>query len=199
MSFLTNKFGPLPVWGWGAVAGGGLLLMKMRKPPSAGGDPNAPGGGMPGAPGASQAVMFGGSSNTLTDPTWGGGSLGMYSWPYSGGGSMFINLFRHPFGDSWMHGGHGYPFHAFDRHPFFNWGGLFGGGRGEDHDFRGFGGFDRGRGFGDGFGDRGVGFNNDPFQYPRGATGGSFGPGGSGGPSSRFRDNVASSPGNHVR
>lgn len=29
MSFLTQKYGPLPAWGWGAVAGGGLLVAKM--------------------------------------------------------------------------------------------------------------------------------------------------------------------------
>lgn len=200
MSFLTNKIGPLPAWGWGAVAGGGLLLLKAKggKPP-AGQDPNAP-GATPGAPGASTAVMYGGSGNNYADPTFGGGSLGMYSWPYAGGGNMFVNLWKHPFGDSWRFGGHHYPFHAFDRHPFFNWGGLFGGG---DHDrddrFRGFGGFDRGRSWGHGDGDRGVGWNNDPYQYPRGATGGHFGPGGDNGRASRWVDNNASSPGNHVR
>lgn len=204
MSFLTTKYGPLPLWGWGAAAGGGLLVLKMRKGSQQAQNPNqdpnqtiAPGAG---APGASQAFMFGGSGNI--DQTFGGGSLGMYGYPYYGGSNMFVNLFRHPWGDSWMYGRHGYPFHGFDRFPFFNWGGLFGrhGRDGDDWGFRHFGDFDdRGRGFGHGFGDRGVGWNNDPYQYPRGASGGSFGPGGTNGPASRFVDNNASSPGNHVR
>lgn len=193
MSFLTTKYGPLPAWGWGAIAGGGLLLLKAKSKGGGGnpnaGDPNAP-NGMPGGPnnaGASQAFMYGGSGNI--DQTFGGGSLGMYSWPYAGGGNQFVNLFRHPWGDSWRYGGHGYPFHAFDRQPFFNFGGLFGE-RGERHDFD-----ERGRGFGHGDGDRGRSWASDPFQAggsPSGNRGGSA-------PGARWRDNNASSPGNHVR
>lgn len=190
MSFLTTKYGPLPAWGWGVAAGGGILLLKARKPkPPA--DPAAAQ-----APGASTAVMYGGSGNNYADPTFGGGSLGMYSWPYAGGGSMFVNLFRHPFGDSWLYGGHGYPWHAFDRHPFFNWGGIFGDHDRDDRHHE----FDRGRSWGHGDGDRGVGWHNDPYQYPRGGGEGShFGPGGDNGRASRWVDNNASSPGNHVR
>lgn len=191
MSFLTTKYGPLPAWGWGATAGGGLLLMKMSKgggkPKSA--DPNADPNaqqGQPGGPPASQAFMYGGSGNNYADQTFGGGSLGMYGWPYGGGGSMFVNLFRHPHEDSWHHGGHGYPFHAFDRHPFFNFGGLFGShGRGDhdrdDHHER------------RGFGDRG---DSDRYQHP--GNNNHFGPGGDGGRASRWADNNASSQGNHV-
>lgn len=31
MSFLTNKYGPLPAWGWGAAAGGAVIAAKMSK------------------------------------------------------------------------------------------------------------------------------------------------------------------------
>lgn len=31
MSFLTNKYGPLPAWGWGAAVGGLVLLAKLSK------------------------------------------------------------------------------------------------------------------------------------------------------------------------
>lgn len=193
--FLTDKLGPLPLWGWGAAAGGGLLLMsagggKKKKDPTAT-DPNAAQNQPPGAPGASQAFMYGGSGNIYGggDQAFGGGALGMYSFPYFGGSSMFVNLFRHPHGDSWRYGGHGFPFHAFDRFPFFH------GGQGPDRDHR----EGRGQNFGHGGGDRGVGFGNDPYQYPRGGGGGQQGPGGTGGRSSRWADNNASSPGNHVR
>lgn len=200
MSFLTTKYGPLPAWGWGAVAGGGLLLLKAKgggKAKSA--DPNdpnsSPQGQGAGAPPSSQAFMYGGSGNNYADQTFGGGSLGFYGYPYGGGGNMFVNLHRHN-GD-WHHGGHGYPFHAFDRHPFFNFGGLFGNsckfckGKGCDrcgggkHDFRGFG--DKGRNDGD----------RDRYQHP-GSPNNHFGPGGDGGRASRWADNNASSQGNHV-
>lgn len=198
-NFLTKKMGPLPVWGYGAIAGGGLLLLKKKSGSGGGGNPNAMDpnqpNGMPGGPnttGASQAFMYGGSGNI--DQTFGGGSLGMYSWPYAGGGNQFVNLFRHPFGDSWRHGGHGYPFHAFDRQPFFNFGGLFGH-DGGFHPFGGGGFGGRGQGFGGGDGDRGRSWASDPFQAggsPSGNRGGSS-------PGARWTDNNASSPGNHVR
>lgn len=203
MSFLTQKFGPLPAWGWGAVAGGGVFLLSRKgggKPKTA--DPNDPNGAQgAGAPPSSQAFMYGGSGNNYADQTFGGGSLGMYSWPYDGGGSMFVNLFRHPHHDSWHHGGHDYPFHAFDRHPFFNWGGLFGGGRcnvpgcrergDHDHDGHHF------HGFNDHDADDRRHPRNDPYQFPAGDR--HFGPGGDGGRGSRWTDNNASSQGNHVR
>jgi hypothetical protein len=145
-------------------------------------DPNQPNGapGGPNTSGASQSFMYGGSGNI--DNTFGGGSLGYYSYPMGSSGSMFVNLFRHPHGNKWHHGGKSYPFHAFDRHPFFNWGGLFGSHGHHDDDHR-FHDFDHGG--------RGNSWGSDPYQYPRGGAGG-------GGWSSRWRDNNASSPGNHV-
>lgn len=130
-NFLTNKVGPLPAWGWGAIAGGGILVLKMssgkKKPVDpAGADPAA-------APPASNAVMYGGSGNNYADgQTFGGGSLGMYSPPYPGGGNILVNLFRHPHGDAWHHGGHHYPFHAFEHlPPILGFGGDFITGRGK--------------------------------------------------------------------
>lgn len=198
MSFLTTKYGPLPAWGWGAVAGGGLLLLKAKGggKPKAAADPNDPNGAQgAGAPPSSQAFMYGGSGNNYADQTFGGGALGFYGYPYGGGGNMFVNLHRHD--GEWHHGGHGYPFHAFDRLPFFNFGGLFGNsckfcrGKGCDrcgggrHDFREFG--DKGRNNGD----------KDRYQHP-GSPNNHFGPGGDGGRASRWMDNNASSQGNHV-
>lgn len=46
MSFLTTKYGPLPAWAWGGLAGGSLLLMKMA---GSGGGGNR--GGSPDPPG----------------------------------------------------------------------------------------------------------------------------------------------------
>lgn len=190
-NFLTHKYGPLPAWGWGAVVGGGLLVMKLRAssaakaPDDPAADPNNPGAGAGGSSGSGSSTAFltGGSGNV--DNTFGGGSLGMYSYPVASGGSLFVNLHRHPHGDSWHHGGIGYPFHAFDRHPFFNWGGLFGLGGSKDHGHHGFDPGHPGPGS-----PRPGGWNSDPYQYPRGGSGG--------GRSSRWADNNASSPGNHV-
>src|SRR4051794_34810931 len=110
-NFLTNKIGPLPAWGWGAIAGGGVFLLAKKGgggKPKPEPDPNDPNGAQgAGAPPASQAFMYGGSGNNYADQTFGGGSLGMYSYPYDGGGSMFVNLFRHPHHETWHHGGHG--------------------------------------------------------------------------------------------
>lgn len=117
-NFLTNKIGPLPAWGWGAGVAGILIVMKMSSAKKAKGpDPNDP-SAAGGAPPASNAVMYGGSGNNYADgQTFGGGSLGMYSPPFYGGGNLLVNLFRHPRGDAWMHGGHHYPFHAFEHLP----------------------------------------------------------------------------------
>lgn len=50
---VTRKLGPLPVWGWAAVIGGGFLAFRFLSGGSTGGGTvTVPGAGLPGEPGA---------------------------------------------------------------------------------------------------------------------------------------------------
>jgi hypothetical protein len=180
MSFLTNKIGPLPVWGYGAIAAGGTFLLlkkgggssaKKKTDPST--DPNS------GA--TTQPPNDAGNYNsTITETsTFGGGTLGFIGRPLQGFGNVFVNLHRHPDGEGYFSGGRRYSDHAFRAHGFEG-GGRHEGGRGNH---RSFGGFAGGR-------DRNPGRENNRSNSIRK----SFGPN-----SSRYRDNNQSTPGNSSR
>lgn len=88
MSFLTNKYGPLPAWGWGAAAGGAVLLMKLSKGggrPK--GPPNPPGQQVRGtedqSKGITQSVtaMGYGSLDSKIDASFFGNEVFNYSGP----------------------------------------------------------------------------------------------------------------------
>lgn len=192
-SFLTKKVGPLPTWGWGAVAAGGTFLLlkggggggKSKKDAS---DPN-------GAAGSNQQPPndAGNYNATISDTqTFGGGSLGFLGHPLRGFGNVFVHVHRHPEGGYYV-GGRGYNHHAFSGHGFGDGGRHRGGHPGSDHRH----GFAGGRDHQQGGGNRGGtprGHAQGHYNPTRGVgsrIARSFSPN-----SSRYRDNNASSPGN---
>lgn len=115
-SFFTKKIGPLPVWGYGAIAAGGTFLLLKgggSKGKGAGSGPAA------NAPGGTSTGSF--SSNTTetlsSDQTFGGGSLGFLGLPFGGGRNIFVHLHQHP-GGGYFSGGRQYSDHAFRPHGF---------------------------------------------------------------------------------
>jgi hypothetical protein len=197
--FLTKKIGPLPTWGWGAVAAGGTFLLlkgggggKSKK--SAATQPS-------GGAGANQQPPndAGNYTSTISDnQTFGGGSLGFLGNPLRGFGNVFVHVHRHPDGGGYYVGGRGYNHHAFGGHGFGDGGRHRGGHPGSDNR-HGFGG---GRDHREPGGNRG-GYSGSGF--PRGFSQGHYNPSQGMGSriarsfspnSSRYRDNNASSPGN---
>ena len=139
MNFFTKKVGPLPIWAWGGLAAGGTFLILKRSGSKK--DPGAPQGTTSG--GTQPRNDAGNYNATITETqTFGGGSVGMNSWPLQGFGNVFVNLHRHPEGEGWFHGGRRYDSHAFNHHGFGEGGRHHGGPHGGD---RGHGGFSGGR------------------------------------------------------
>lgn len=136
-SFFTKKIGPLPVWGYGAIAAGGtFLLLKgggSKKTSGSGPATNAPGG-------SSNSNFTGNTTETLSDDqTFGGGSLGFLGLPFLGGRNMFVHMHPHPSGGYWV-GGRNYSDHAFSPFGFGRDGVHRGGFPGTDHRHGAFGG-----------------------------------------------------------
>lgn len=191
MSFLTQKMGPLPIWGWGALAAGGtfLVLKSGGKKSAAGGDPNNPNGTGTGSTlNEKRNITATSTSNTNStwdgSNTWGGGNLGFLMGPMPSFGNFFVHMHHDRDRGGWFSGGRRYNGHGFEGHGWKEGGHRGGGddgGRGGDR------GGNRGgsRGGGRGRGGNGGGF---------GAIARSFGPN-----SSRYRDNNQSSPGNYSR
>ena len=133
-SFFTKKIGPLPVWGYGAIAAGGTFI--LLKGGGAGGKKGkkSPSGSANNAPDGTSTGSFTSSMNeTLSDnQTFGGGTLGFLGWPVQAGRNIFVHLHPHPFG-GFFHGGHQYSSHAFRGHGFGRDGIHRGGYPGSDH------------------------------------------------------------------
>ena len=196
-SFLTKKVGPLPTWGWGAVAAGGTFL--LLKGGGGGGKKSAhePSGG---AGSNQQPPNDAGNYNaTISDTqTFGGGSLGFLATPLRGFGNVFTHIHRHPDGGGYYVGGRGYHHHAFEHHGFGDGGRHRGGHPGSDHRHGFAGGRDHREHGGNGGGDHGSGRPRGFHQGHYNPTAGvgsriarSFSPN-----SPRYRDNNASTPGN---
>lgn len=182
MSFLTQKMGPLPIWGWGALAAGGTFLVLKsggKGKASANGDPNNP-NGTGSTLNEKRNITATSTTNSTWDgsQTWGGGNLGFLMGPIPSFGNFFVHMHHDRDRGGWFSGGRRYRGDSFEGHGWKE-GGHRGGG---DNDRRGG---DRGGGRGGSKGGRGGGF---------GAIARSFSPG-----SSRYRDNNQSSPGNYSR
>lgn len=149
-SFFTHKIGPLPVWGYGAIAAGGTFILLKKggaggKKAGSGPAANAPGG-------TSSGSFTGNTTETISDDqTFGGGSLGFLGLPFFGGRNIFVHMHPHPDGGYFV-GGRRYSHHAFAPHGFGRDGVHRGGFPGTDHRHGAFGGRDyRGRNEGGGF------------------------------------------------
>lgn len=179
MSFLTQKMGPLPIWGWGALAAGGtfLILKSGGKKKTGTGDPNNPNGS---TSTINEKRDITANTNSTWDgsATWGGGSLGFMMNPLPAFGNVFVHMHRDHDRDGWHHGGRRYSGHGFEGHGFEEGGRRRRGGH-DDHRGGREGGRHEGRGGREG---------------GRGRIARSFGPN-----SSRYRDNNQSSPGNYNR
>jgi hypothetical protein len=144
-SFFTKKIGPLPVWGYGAIAAGGtFILLKgggggaKGKGKGKQGSGNSAGDGADGSSG-----NFSGSYKTdstlSSDQTFGGGALGFLGTPFGNWGNLFVHL--HPHGDGGYNmGGRRYSDHAFRSHGFGDNGRRRGRGGPTDHRHGAFGG-----------------------------------------------------------
>lgn len=150
---LTKKIGPLPVWGYGAIAAGGtFIILKRRGAGSAAGGSDQGGAGQTGGAGSGINGSFKGTSNITStysgDQTFGGGALGFLGGPWPGLGNMFTHL--HHDGDRWRYGGRDYDGRGFRHHGWDNDGRRR---RRDDDDDRRRGHRERGgfpRGFGEG-------------------------------------------------
>lgn len=116
-SFFTKKIGPLPVWGYGAIAAGGtFLLLKGGGAGGKSGSKKAGAGANGAANGNGSTGNFSGTSNITDtysgDQTFGGGALGFLGgpWPHFG----HINTHLHFGGDRWHRG--------YSAQGFRNWG-----------------------------------------------------------------------------
>lgn len=144
-SFFTKKIGPLPVWGYGAIAAGGTFILLK----GGGGGGKAKGKGKAGSGPASGdgSDSMGGSSSftgntteTLSsDQTFGGGTLGFLGRPFGNWGNVIMHLHPHPQG-GYQLGGQRYSHHAFASHGFGRGGRRDGGRGGSDHRHGAFGG-----------------------------------------------------------
>jgi hypothetical protein len=132
-SFFTKKIGPLPVWGYGAIAAGGTFIL-LKGSGSAGKGKKAGSGPASNAPGGSSTGSF--TSNTTEtlsdDQTFGGGALGFLGLPFFGGRNIFVHLHQHP-GGGYFSGGRRYSDHAFRPFGFGRDGSNRGGFPGTDH------------------------------------------------------------------
>jgi hypothetical protein len=143
-SFFTKKIGPLPVWGYGAIAAGGtfILLKGGGKGKKGSQDSNGSGNGN-GSQGGANGTVKSNLNTTETissDQTFGGGSLGFLGWPGQFANNIFVHLHPHPHG-GFYRGGRHYSDHGFESHGHGRDGGRRGG---DDHRHGAFG----GRGFG---------------------------------------------------
>lgn len=138
-SFFTKKVGPLPIWGYGAIAAGGtFILLKgsgSKSSGKAGAKKGASGGQGAGSGGGSDTGSFTGSSTqTLSsDQTFGGGALGFLGSPFGNFGNLFVHLHQHG-GGGYQMGGRNYSDHGFRSFGFGRDG--MGGGRGRTTDHR---------------------------------------------------------------
>jgi hypothetical protein len=140
-SFFTHKMGPLPVWGWGAIAAGGTFLLLKGGGGSAS-KKGAPGGSANSAGNGSSGTFTGNSTTTETlssDQTFGGGTLGFIGRPLFGDRPVFANLFQSDGGGLW-HGGRRYDDRPFWPFGFGSNGQHRGGYPGTDHRHGAFGG-----------------------------------------------------------
>lgn len=142
-AFFTKKIGPLPVWGYGAIAAGGtFILLKgggggSKSKGKGKGNGSGPATNDPNGSDGSSGSFTGNTTETLSsDQTFGGGSLGFLARPFGNFSNVFVHLHPHPHG-GFFSGGRNYSDHAFRSHGFGRSGRDRGG---DDHRHGAFGG-----------------------------------------------------------